>query len=237
MSLLTFNNSKTNKSVKLGYQTSILHLSPSTMAGVGNMCPKASAGCIAGCLNTAGHGGMFVNIDDSRVQNARKRRTIQFVQDRELFMLELYVEINKAVRMAAAKGLVPVFRLNGTSDCVYEKIPVLGYNNIFEAFPGVQFYDYTKIYRRLYTCRNIVNYHLTFSKSEINEVEVEQCIANGYNVAVVFDKVPSEYKGCKVINGDEHDLRFLDERGVVVGLKAKGRARKDVSGFVVRGQV
>jgi hypothetical protein len=233
-SLLTSNNTKTNKSVQYGYLTNILHLSPSTLAGVGNMCPKASAGCIAGCLNTAGHGGMFVDITKSKIQNARKRRTELFVNHREDFMVELYCDIRKAIRYAESNGLVPVFRLSGTSDTIWERIPLLGYKNIFEAFPTVQFYDYTKIYRRLHICKDIANYHLTFSKSEINDREVQQCIDAGFNVAVVFKKVPSMYKGVEVIDGDIHDLRFLDARGVIVGLKAKGRARKDSSGFVVR---
>ena len=59
------------------------------------------------------------------------------------------------------------------------------------------------------------------------------------NVAVVFrDKIPKSYKGYEVIDGDDSDLRFLDkfkswETGGIVGLKAKGPAKKDKSGFVV----
>lgn len=233
-SLLTTNNQKTNKSIAMGYKTYILHLSPGSMAGVGNMCPKASVGCLAGCLNTAGHGGMFKADGTSRVQAARIRRTKLFMTERNDFMLELYVDIKKACREAANKGLVPVFRLNGTSDAIWERIPVLGYANIFAAFPDVQFYDYTKIVRRGYTCRDISNYHLIFSRSESNQRDVERAIVAGMSVAVVFDKVPSEYMGLPVIDGDEHDLRFLDVSNSVVGLKAKGRARKDESGFVVR---
>ena len=36
-----------------------------------------------------------------------------------------------------------------------------------------------------------------------------------------------------VINGDKTDMRFKDPVGVIVGLKAKGKARKDTSGFVI----
>lgn len=232
--LLTTNNLKTNKSISLGYKTFILHLSPSTLAGVGNMCPKASIGCISGCLNTAGHGGIIKADGASKVQAARKRRTIEFVTNREDFMLELYVDIRKAVKQCNKLGLVPVIRLNGTSDIVYESIPVMGYANIFEAFPEVQFYDYTKIVGRYTKCQHIPNYELVFSRSEVNELGTIKAINKGMRVAVVFDKVPDTYMNAPVVDGDVHDLIFLQPSGSIIGLKAKGRARKDVSGFVVR---
>ena len=122
--------------------------------------------------------------------------------------------------------------MNGTSDIIWEKIPVLDYANIFEMFPSVQFYDYTKIMRKSLT--KISNYHVVFSRSESNKEQVKRAYQLGMNVAVVFDQVPSEFEGIEVINGDLHDLRFLDKPGTIVGLKAKGRAKKDYTGFVVR---
>jgi hypothetical protein len=126
--------------------------------------------------------------------------------------------------------MIPVFRLNGTSDIRWETIPVGGYATIMEMFPTVQFYDYSKLPNR----KNIpANYHLTFSRSESNDTHVVTAMENGMNVAVVFDKMPETYAGRTVIDGTETDLRFLDGKSVIVGLEAKGQAKKDTSGFVV----
>lgn len=228
--LLTTNNAKIIKGEKQGFKSYILHLAPASLSGF-NTCPKASLGCQSACLNTAGRGGMFKQGETTNViQKARIRKTKQFFLDRELFMLELYCDIKNAIKQSEKLGLTPVIRLNGTSDIIWEKIPLLGFKNIFEAFPNVQFYDYTKILKRDYS---IPNYHLTFSKSESNDREVQKAIDNGVNVAIVFNQLPVHYYGVEVIDGDKNDLRFLDKTGVIVGLKAKGKAKKDNSGFVV----
>ena len=229
--LLSTSNTKTQKGVKLGYATFILHLSPSDVSGYINTCPKATPGCKIGCLNTAGHGGMFHDIEDSKVQKARIRRTRQFALDRTGFMLDLVDDILKAIKQATKKGLIPVFRLNGTSDLSWEKYKLNGMN-IFQLFPTVQFYDYTKVLGR--KVDHIHNYHLTFSRAETNQADVDAAIAADMNVAYVFDKTPLTYDNMTVFDGDDTDLRFLDPQGVIVGLKAKGRARKDTSGFVIR---
>lgn len=229
-SLLTTSNTKIVKSLKKGYKTYILHLSPSRLSGK-NLCPKASAGCIAACLNYAGHGGMLKN-GTNKVQEARLRKSRYFIEDQRMFMIELYVEIQKAVRECDRLGLAPVIRLNGTSDVQWERIPVLEYANIFEACSSVQFYDYTKIDKRMKL--SISNYHLTYSRTESNWESCEKVLKSGSNVAVVFDVMPSEYAGYKVIDGTEDDLRFLDPRSVIVGLRALGRAKKDQSGFVIK---
>jgi len=109
------------------------------------------------------------------------------------------------------------------------------FQNIFEAFPNVQFYDYTKILGR--KVKHIPNYHLTFSAADGNDADVAKAIEQGYNVATVFglkktQPMPETYQGRPVFNGDESDLRFLDPKGVIVGLYAKGKAKKDESGFV-----
>lgn len=225
--LLTTGNQKTLKGEKKGYITYIMHLSPADVAGVGNMCPKATAGCKLGCLNTAGHGGMIKpETGTNAVQEARKRKTRWFVNNRAEFLAALRSDIEKAVRQAEKKGMTPVFRLNGTSDIAWEK------HGIIQAFPDVQFYDYTKIPNRKIS--RLKNYHLTFSQADGNEADVQKAIDNGMNVATVFRKrLPEQHLGRPVIDGDESDLRFLDPTGVIVGLKAKGRARKDTSGFVV----
>lgn len=237
-------NPKTAKGDKLAYSTAILHLSPAKLSGR-NVCAFATAGCAAACLNTAGRGGMFQPGGTNSVQEARLRRTRYFFADKAAFMVDLHSDITKHVAAAFKAGLTPCVRLNGTSDIPWEnvKLTVNGvtYANIMAAFPTVQFYDYTKNPGR----RNLPdNYVLTFSLAESNRDHAVSALLAGMNVAAVFnvktavtgrwsaDPLPSEYMGVAVIDGDDHDLRFLDPRGVVVGLRAKGRAKKDTTGFV-----
>jgi len=213
-----------------GYQSFILHLAPANSAGLSkSMCPYASAGCTAACLNTAGR-GVYPN-----VQAARVRKTRLFDNDRQIFMSMLVKDIVSAIRRATRNALIPCIRLNGTSDVMWERFPVQQYMNIMEMFPDVQFYDYTKI-PPLWRTNRPKNYHLTFSLSENNGNMLNPAIQAGMNVAVVFRKyLPNTFQGYDVINGDITDLRFLDRPGVVVGLGAKGRARRDTSGFVREG--
>ena len=232
--LLTVGNTKTMKGEKYGYQTYILHLAPANLSGY-ETCPKRTAGCTAACLNTAGRGGMFKPGGTNTIQEARKRKTRMFFEDRRNFLNQLVVDIQKARKQAEKKGMIPVFRLNGTSDLAFEKYDIANNKNIFQMFPDVQFYDYTKILGRKVS--HIPNYHLTFSAADGNDTDVEKAIANGMNVATVFglkktEPMPETYAGRVVFNGDESDLRFLDPKGVVVGLYAKGRAKKDTTGFV-----
>jgi len=219
MKLLTLGNTKTVKGEAMGYQTYIMHLAPSTLSGY-QTCPMASEGCASACLNTAGRGRF------TAIQEARIRKTKWFFENRESFMAQLVKDIQAAIRKSAREGFVPVFRLNGTSDIRWETVRVGQFRNIMEMMPAVQFYDYTKLPNR----RNVPsNYHLTFSRSESNE----HLIPQGMNVAVVFDSLPDVWMGRKVIDGTETDLRFLDEQNVVVGLLAKGKAKKDTSGFTI----
>ena len=224
--LLSTANPKIQKGTKLGYLSFILHLAPAKLSGH-NTCPKATAGCEAACLNTAGRGGMFRKGETTNViQKARIRKTLEYFNQREEFLADLEQDINKGIKLAKKLGLTPVFRLNGTSDLSVEKW------GIFEKFPTVQFYDYTKILGR--KVAQYANYHLTFSAADGNDADVTKAIAQGMNIAMVFDKLPETYMGVEVINADEHDLRFLDKKGVIAGLKAKGRAKKDTTGFVKR---
>jgi hypothetical protein len=232
--LLSTANPKIQKGTKLGYLSFILHLAPADLSGH-NTCPKATAGCKSACLNTAGRGGMFKRGENTNtIQKARIRKTKYFYEDRAGFMLDLAYDIQKAVAFAKKQGLTPVIRLNGTSDLSWEKyeVPVFCTSNIFELFPDVQFYDYTKILGR--KVADIKNYHLTFSKADGNDADVARAMQQGMNVAAVFDEMPADYMGKEVINADETDLRFLDPKGVIAGLKAKGRAKKDYTGFVIR---
>jgi hypothetical protein len=239
MKLLSTGNPKVLKGMKQGYNTYILHLAPANVSGY-ETCPKRTAGCTFACLNTAGRGGMFKRGENTNViQKARIRKTELFFEGRDIFFKWLVKDIELAIKQSIKKKLVPVFRLNGTSDLAWEKYEVVRngklYRNIFKAFSEVQFYDYTKILGR--KIQNIENYHLTFSAADGNDADVKKAIKQGYNVATVFglkktEPMPDEYMGLPVFNGDESDLRFLDPEGVVVGLYAKGRAKKDTSGFV-----
>jgi hypothetical protein len=243
MKLLSTGNPKILKGLKSGFNTFILHLAPAKLSGY-NTCPKATAGCEASCLNTAGRGGMFKKGESTNViQEARIRKTKMFYENRSEFMKQLVKDIELGIKQSIKKDLIPVFRLNGTSDISWEKYHVVRngvtYRNIFAAFPDVQFYDYTKILGR--KVKDIDNYQLTFSKADGNDRDVVKAIAEGLNVAVVFavkktDPLPESYLGLPVFNGDESDLRFLDPKGVIVGLYAKGKAKKDMTGFVVNPQ-
>ncbi len=230
--LLSTANPKIQKGTKMGYLSFILHLAPADVSGY-NTCPKATAGCKAACLNTAGRGGMFKKGETTNmIQQARIRKTKYFFEDRDGFMKDLYHDIVKAKKFAERKGLIPVFRLNGTSDLSWEKYEVGTTGmNLFQLFPTTQFYDYTKVPKR--KVEGIDNYHLTFSQADGNGKDADWAISKNMNVTVVFDKIPAEYKGKPVFNADDTDLRFLDPKGVVLGLKAKGRAKKDRTGFVV----
>ena len=227
--LLSTANPKIQKGTKLGYLSFILHLAPADLSGK-ETCPKRTAGCTAACLNTAGRGGMFKKGENTNmIQKARIRKTVQFFFDRDQFMLDLAYDIQKAIRFAEKQGLIPVFRLNGTSDLSWEKykVPVFCTKNIFELFPNVQFYDYTKVLGR--KVKDIPNYHLTFSKADGNDADCAKALEQGMSVVAVYDEIPEG-----VPSADETDLRFLDPKGIMLGLKAKGRAKKDYSGFVIR---
>jgi hypothetical protein len=233
MKLLGTANTKTMKGEAVGFMTFIMHLAPHDAAIPGkSVCPWASKGCIAACLNTAGR-GVFASI-----QEARARKTRFFFADRSAFMAQLVKEIAAAERKAARKGMRCAVRLNGTSDIPWEKYAVWLYPNVMRAFPNVTFYDYTKSVQRAALSVRAdwpSNYQITFSRSETNELDARSLVLNGVNVAVVFAAdLPATWAGKPVINGDVTDLRFMDPRGIVVGLKAKGRAKKDCSGFVVR---
>jgi len=239
MKLLSVGNPKVLKGIKQGYNTYILHLAPANLSGY-ETCPKRTIGCTSACLNTAGRGGMFKKGETTNtIQKARIRKAKMFFENRAEFMADLVKDIELAIKQSEKKGLIPVFRLNGTSDLSFEKYEVIRngklYRNIFSAFADNIFYDYTKILGR--KIANIPNYSLTFSAADGNDNDVTKAITQGYNIATVFGikktlPMPDSYLGLPVFNGDESDLRFLDPKQVIVGLYAKGKAKKDETGFV-----
>jgi len=226
--LLSTANPKIQKGVKLGYLSFILHLAPADLSGH-EVCPKRTKGCTDACLNKAGRGGMFRKGENTNmIQKARIRKTVEFFSNRDQFMKDLYQDIRKAIKFAERKGLTPVFRLNGTSDLSWEKYTVGNTDmNLFQLFPTVQFYDYTKVLGR--KTAQYPNYHLTFSRAENNDADVGMALAKGMNVTAVYDEIPEG-----MFSADETDLRFLDPKVGYIGLKAKGPAKKDYSGFVIR---
>jgi hypothetical protein len=221
-------DAKTTKGESLGFLTGILYLAPATTTKW-NTCSMAKvAQCDKACLYTAGRGAM------NSVQQARIRKTEWFFTDRQSFMQQLVVDIDKLFFKAKRMGLTPLVRLNGTSDIQWESIPINGYKNIFEAFPDVQFYDYTKIANRTDLP---ANYDLTFSYSGVEGFQpfVTKALLNNMRMAVVFRKekdIPMTFMGIPVVSGDNSDVRHLDDK-VIVGLYAKGKAKLDTTGFVV----
>ena len=200
------------------------YLAPASLSGV-NVCAKSTPGCRATCLNTAGR-GVYDN-----VQWARVRRTQMLFADREGYLDMLANEVARREWWARKRGYSYCFRPNGTSD-----LPWLA-AGLAKRLPGLRMYDYTKLSLPWQRVTN--TYSLTFSRAEDNERECLLALANGVNVAVVFstrrhEELPTRYMGRRVFDGDVSDLRFLDPAGVIVGLRAKGKARHDTSGFVVQ---
>ena len=227
-------NAKTIKGDGDELLTAIMYLIPWKSFGA-NLCPSAElAACHEPCLVSAGRGAF------SSVIAGRTRKTKWYVEDRASFMMQLYADVLSFVKYCNPRNIKPCIRLNGTSDIRWEQIPVVDaqgntHKNIMEAFPMVQFYDYTKIANR----RNVPdNYHLTWSYSGANpkySAMMDTAVANGMNVAVVFrtkGTIPTSFKGLPTVDGDKNDLRFLDPKGVAVALYAKGKAKHDTSGFV-----
>ena len=221
-------DAKTKKGNYFGVMTGILYLTSSNASGT-NLCPMAKiARCEEPCLYTAGRGAM------SSVHVSRLRKTLFYLQYRKEFCALLCKELDRLLAKAAKVNMLPACRLNGTSDIRWEQIIpdiMIEYQK-----KGIVFYDYTKIPNR--DVSNVEGYDLTFSYSGVPEFApyVDKAVANSMRMAVVFrteNIIPKEFMGMEVVNGDEHDIRFNEPQGVVPALKAKGKAKKDVSGFVV----
>ena len=236
--LLTIGNPKTEKSTEFGYYTAILHLAPAGLSGF-MLCMWATAGCIAGCLNSAGRGGIGITKDfltTNSVQKARIVRTILYKRYTELFFKKLERELVFFVRKCKRLNLLPCLRVNGTSDdfALVEAVHDMKQSN--PELKDLTLYDYSKNYDGSLSMLDKVD--ITLSWHEKTDVQKAlNLIAKGLNFAVVFDTakgqpLPAQFHGIPVIDGDTHDLRFLDPKGVIIGLRAKGKARKDTSGFV-----
>jgi hypothetical protein len=238
---------KAIKAQALGWLNAINYMAPAATAGVGNLCPHASPGCLALCLGWySGQAGMLSNdkleSGSNAARNSRVRKARMFMHDRQAFMLCMFNGIQACKRKASRLGMKLCVRPNGATDISWETVR-FAYGDsqvtIVDLFHDTQFVDYTKNYKRMLRfCNHMLpsNYHLTFSRSETNEAECENVLRAGGNVAVVSSReMPGEYLGFPVVDGDLSDLRHLDPKACVVWLTPKGRkARRDTSGMVLR---
>lgn len=229
-------DAKTVKGVDNGVLTGIMYFAPHSLSGF-QVCPKASPECKAACLYTAGRGVY------NAVQQGRLNKTKWFFSERDTFMAKLVENIASLEKRAKKNKMVPAVRLNGTSDIAWEKISCVRdgkvYASVIDAFPNVQFYDYTKIIGRKRALQ-LPNYHLTFSLSEENDSDAVLALQQGYNVAVVIKskrkaEKPATWGGYPTVDGDVTDIRFRDPKGGhVVLLRAKGKAEKMQDGGFIR---
>ena len=201
--ILTINSDpKTIKGLKKGYITAIIYLSPHKKSGK-NLCAFASPGCIDACLDIAGRGKM------NFTQKARLKRSHFFTKDKINYLNNVVLRISNFIQYAKNKNLIPVIRLNGTSDIPYENIKIklndlLQYKrlnnakhknvfmsfiqnnkikeslNIMDIFKNIQFYDYSKYpLNKRPNAIKQANYDLTFSRSENNEQEALKYLKSG----------------------------------------------------------
>tara|TARA_R110002126_G_scaffold285056_2_gene435149 strand:+ start:67 stop:789 length:723 start_codon:yes stop_codon:yes gene_type:complete len=233
--IFSLDNPKAAKAQAFGWLNAIHYMAPHKLAGVGNLCGDASDGCIEICLGAhSGAAIYYPSVIQSRIAKARR-----FMKERAAYMRDMTSAINAAFRKAQRDGLKLCVRPNGSTDLAWEGLKGGDGLSLVAAFPSIQFTDYTKSFKRALAHAQgkfPANYHLTFSHSEANAAQCMQILAAGGNVAVVFaDGLPQTWNGYTVINGDLHDLRHLDPKGVVVGLTPKGpKAKRDQTGFVVR---
>jgi hypothetical protein len=253
--IFSMDSAKAIKAKEYGFLNGIHYLAPANLSGF-NLCSHASAGCIKLCLGwESGQASMVKNDDDiNSVRKSRIQKAQRFMKDRAAYLLDVIRSIDNAIAKAGKVDLMLCLRMNGASDIAFEgirftiernakgkavKVTLGGTDakSIFDHYPAIPFVDYTKNPKR-FDRQLPSNYHLTFSRSETNESTALELLARGVNVAIVFETVPTTWKGFNVIDGDKHDLRQLDPRGAigtVIGLLPKGRkAKRDTSGFVIR---
>ena len=233
-------NTKTRKQLdKFKIEGVIHHMTPDRLAdGKRTVCPWSTVGCRSTCLNTSGRGQVkgdltIDNLSMYMIHRSRIGKTLSWLDHKQAYIGTLCGELANLEKRAAKKGYSAVARLNGTSDIPWESHLHL------DAFPAIQFYDYTKGYKRMLKFLDHPswpwNYDLTYSYSEeTTKRQVNTIIGKEGNVAVVFRKdIPKRFMGHKVITGMEHDFRYKDKKSRIVGLIARGRAKKDDTGFVV----
>lgn len=213
-------SSKIAKGLQYNEMTYILYLAPANQSGY-EVCPMRTAECTEACLTESGHNR--IDVKKNAINKARIAKTKLFFENREFFMGWLVTEIEKAKADADNKGMRFSVRINGTSDIDITTFKLNGVN-ILQRFPEVMFYDYTKVSKRFRLLDKYANYDLTYSFSGHNMFQSMDILSNKKGrVAMVFEGkvLPIEFMGYKVIDGDAYDMRYLDEQGVIVGLKFK----------------
>ena len=213
-------SSKHKKATKYGEMTYTIYLAPANSSGY-EVCSMRSEECTDLCLNESGHN----RIDSGGITKARITKTKLFFEHREHFVRWMIKEINKYKAKAESMDFDFSVRLNNTSDInpisfyVEEEGIKL---NILEVFPDVQFYDYTKVAKRAMLTKLYSNYDITFSYDGHNKDVCIKMLKAGFRVAVVFENViPETFWGYEVINGDLYDMRYRDDKNVIVGLVFK----------------
>jgi len=210
-----------NKEMKLHFAGLSMHPDDAICAGA------KAAGCMDDCLKEAGLGGVYPSVN-----LARKAKTDFYLSDQVGFLTQLRRELTNYVKWCNKKELHGVVRLNVLSDIPWET------HNIPQDFPELSFYDYTKVAKRFHKGMPS-NYQLMFSYSgkPTYKKQVLSFLKSGSDssVAVVFNRrpFPDTFMGRDVIDGDSSDWVNVNNKGVVVGLTAKGPAKHNNNGFVV----
>jgi hypothetical protein len=222
-------SAKMSKNMKTSNNyTYVIYLAPANTSGY-NVCSHSTPECRLGCLATSGRTRVEIYSDIHRIRNSRIQKTKLFYEHPKYFIDWMIAEIKYYQRKAKKDGYDFSVRLNGTSDIDWSNIGEYG-KTIFDLFPEVQFYDYTKNPHKF--VNKPANYHLTFSYTGRNWNLCESVLKAGYNVAVVFNttknqSLPATFNGYEVINGDLTDYRPLDGNGVIVGLRFKRIANRE----------
>lgn len=212
------------KSLKYGELTVSLYLAPAKMSGY-EVCPGRNAECTRLCLNQSGKNIGPQKIKGDFINCSRITKTRLFFEQRDFFMDWMIAEIEAAKRKAARMTYKLSIRLNNTSDISPEEFTRNG-QNILQMYPEIQFYEYTKVPSRVKLMDKYPNYDVTFSYTGYNLTECQEMLMNKIRVAVVFKNVPEEWEGYPVIDGDAYDMRYKDDKNVVVGLKYKTNRNK-----------
>ena len=230
------NGAKHHKAFNYGELVYTIYLAPGYMSGY-EVCPGRTPECTALCLNESGHNRIDSKVN--RINESRIAKTQMFFEDHEFFVRWVIKEIENAKIKADKLGFKFSVRINNTSDISPEMFNIKidgGRKNILELFPDVQFYDYSKVSSRSRLMNKYTNYDLTYSFNGMNWDMCEKMLNNGVRVAVVFDQLPDEFRGFKVINGDLSDMRYYDPKNVIVGLHYKKTRSKpdDSNTFIIK---
>jgi hypothetical protein len=213
---------KHQKAYEYNELTYSLYLAPAKMSGY-EVCPMRTKECTKLCLNESGMNLMTQKIKGDVINQSRIKKTKLFFEEREFFVSWLIDEIYSAKLKAEKLGYRFSVRLNNTSDISPESFYVTykgEKRNVLEIFPMVQFYDYTKVLKRIELTKKYSNYDLTFSFSGSNFNECMEAMRHT-RIAVVFNKLPEMFWDKEVIDGDLYDMRYKDKKDVIVGLKFK----------------